>query len=361
MKNSKRLKSFISWALRFTITFGLFYLIFTQIVDPRLILQELQGISIAWIFVGFLVKGLAILCSITRWDLLLKGQGIRMPFGYLSGTFLIGRFFGTFLPSTIGLDAYRAYDVARKTNETTKSVAVIVVEKITGFFALSTLVLVTIPFGINFFPRQILIFTSIFFILPVALSFILLFDPRIVMSLLRLPFPFKGKIEPKLVNAANAITIYHDQRGLLFRAVLLAIGSHFSTTLMYYATARAIDAPVTLLEILYAGPLMIVATVGLPSIGGEGVREFTFVGLLNRVGVPESSAFVLANLGFWIGLSWSLIGGVIYMARPSSYKPEITFFKPKGSSQAGELSNESLDTETVAGGSNLQLVEDGEQ
>jgi hypothetical protein len=45
-------------------------------------------------------------------------------------------------------------------------------------------------------------------------------------------------------------------------------------------------------NILFAGPLMIFATVGIPAIGGEGVRELSLVGLLRLIGVPESSAAV---------------------------------------------------------------------
>jgi hypothetical protein len=242
-------------------------------------------------------------------------------------TFLIGRFFGTFLPSTIGLDAYRAYDIAVRAKEATKSVAVIVVEKIIGFFALSTLVLVTLPAGINFLPTEALVFIFLAFCVPVTVCFALLLEPGLVLRLLDLPFPLKGRIEGKLRQAATAVTIYRSQKRLLFMAVFFGLLVHLGTTLMYYCTARAIDAPVSLANILFAGPLMIVATVGLPSIGGEGVRELTLVGLLSRIGVPESSAFVLGNLGFWVGLALSLIGGIFYMLRPASYRPDIQLLK----------------------------------
>jgi hypothetical protein len=85
---------------------------------------------------------------------------------------------------------------------------------------------------------------------------------------------------------------------------------------------------VILADILFAGPLMIVATVGLPSIAGEGVRELTLIGLLARVGVPEASAFLLGHLGFWVGITLSLIGGVIYLVRPASYRPDIRSLHP---------------------------------
>ncbi len=316
-------KNILSWTMRGVITIALFAILFTRFVNFDQAAAELIGLSAIWLFAALFVKGGAIYASIWRWQLLLRGQGLIIPHRHLVGTFLIGRFFGTFLPSTIGLDAYRAYDVARRANATTQSVAVIVIEKIIGFFSLSTLVLVTLPAGFRFLPPQVLIFIFAVFCVPVTVSFILLLEPRLIMRFLDMPFPLKHRIEGKLRQAATAVTIYRSQKGLLMLAVVCGILVHLGTTLMYYCTARAIHASVSLYDILFVGPLMIVATVGLPSIGGEGVRELTLVGLLARVGVAESSAFVLGHLGFWVGLALSLSGGVVYLLRPASYQPII--------------------------------------
>jgi uncharacterized protein (TIRG00374 family) len=317
------LKKILSWLLRLTITIGLFALLFARFLDPKEVVARLQDLSVVWILAALAVQAAAILASALRWDILLRGQGLYVPRGHLLSTFLIGRFFGTFLPGTIGLDAYRTYDIARRTKAIAKSLAVIVVEKIIGFFALSTLVLLTLPAGMSFLPIQALIFIFLAFCVPVSVSFVLLLEPRLVMRLLDLPFPFKNRIETRLRQAADALAAYRSHKQLLLLAVLCGMVVHLSTTLMYYCTARSIGAPVSLYDVLFAGPLMIVATVGLPSIGGVGVREFTWVGLLARVGVPESSAFALGNLGFWVGLAWSLVGGVLYLTRPDSYRPVI--------------------------------------
>ena len=121
-----------------------------------------------------------ILASIMRWDQLLQGQGYRAPFRYLTGSFLVGRFFGMFLPSTLGLDGYRAYDMARQCGDAVRSVAVIVVEKITGFFTLSLLVLVTLPAGLRFLPPQVLVVVFFIFCVPVIISFFLLLKPSAI-------------------------------------------------------------------------------------------------------------------------------------------------------------------------------------
>jgi hypothetical protein len=69
----------------------------------RLVLETLRGIdaTVFWTFcaVAAGVKFVGILASMYRWTILLRGQSIDLPFRHIFGTFLIGRFIGTFLPS----------------------------------------------------------------------------------------------------------------------------------------------------------------------------------------------------------------------------------------------------------------------
>ena len=55
--------------------------------------------GVFWTFVGLAVavKGIGILSSMYRWQLILRGQGIEFTFRHIFGTFLIGRAIGFFL------------------------------------------------------------------------------------------------------------------------------------------------------------------------------------------------------------------------------------------------------------------------
>ncbi len=64
------------------------------------------------------VRLLGIGASITRWTLMLRGQGIRLPARHIVGAVFIGRFLGTFLPSTLGLDGYKLWDASRFSGRT---------------------------------------------------------------------------------------------------------------------------------------------------------------------------------------------------------------------------------------------------
>ena len=313
----------LGWLLRIGLTVLLFALLFTRVVNLNELWNEVRQANVAWLAVAWLAQAAAVACSILRWDVLLKGQGIVVPFGHLTSTFLVGRFFGTFLPSTIGLDAYRAYDIAARTGETARSVAVIVVEKIIGFFALCGMIVVTLPFGASFISTPVIVALLGLFALPVTLSFVLLLRPAALYRVLRLPFPAKPRLEPRLRKAIDAVSLYHNQPRRLWTAALLGVGVHLGAVMMYFCIAMSLNASVTLGQMLIAGPLIIASTVGLPTIGGEGARELSAIALLTSL-VGGAKAFLIAHLGFWIGLSISLIGGVLYLLRPANYRPEIT-------------------------------------
>jgi len=321
-------KSRLSWLLRVAVTVALFAVMFLFVVRPADLANDLRNVAISWLLAAVAVKALGIFASILRWDQLLRGQGYAAPLGYLTGSFLVGRFFGMFLPSTLGLDGYRAYDLARRADDAAGSVAVIVVEKITGFFTLSLLVLVTLPAGVRFVPTPALVAAFAVFCVPAILSFLLLLRPgiieRVADRLLGRSFPGKARVEGLLRRSVTAVTAYHGQRAILLRAVLLGLVVHGATILLYHFCAQAIRAEAGLNDMLFVGPWIILATVGLPTLGGEGAREFTSVGLLARIGVSESQAFLVGNLGFWAGEFIPVVlGGLILAFRPARYVPRI--------------------------------------
>jgi uncharacterized membrane protein YbhN (UPF0104 family) len=99
---------------------------------------------------------------------------------------------------------------------------------------------------------------------------------------------------------------------------------HSSTVLMYYLCALAVGVNASLADMLFVGPWIILATVGLPTIAGEGAREFTALGLLSRIGVSASAAWLVGHLGFWAAeFVPAVIGGIILALRPAQYRPDI--------------------------------------
>lgn|GEM_PF-1796749 len=290
--------------------------------------QEVRGLSLSklipWMVLALVIKATGMACTVFRWHLLLTGQGIRLSARHLVTAFLEGRFIGTFTPSTIGLDGYRAWDVAMVTGQTVESITVILVEKVTGFFALSVLVLLTLPFGIRIFGAGVLWALALFLMIPVLVSSAILWWPGGVTKLAQRFAPGDGKISRTVRKTGDAVAKYRGHRGILIAAAACGLGVHSAIIGVYLCTSRAIGSTVAVTDLLFAAPIMVAATVGFPlSVGGEGIREGTFVYLLGRVGVASQTAFLFSHLGFWVDMILSSAGGVLLLVRPSRRRREL--------------------------------------
>ena len=288
-------------------------------VDFARLWVVVRDMSPAWLLLALFFKAGGVFSSIVRWRVLLKGQDLAVPLKVLTSSFLEGRFFGTFTPSTIGLDAYRTYDLAKYSGRTAASVSVTLVDKVIGLFSLSFLVAVTSFAGARFVGGQGVFTRLLVFCVPLSLSLILLIFPGLLGRLVDIRRWKAGGWAEKVGRFVETVTVYRRHRVLIVQAVGLAVLVHLGTTLMYYGTALSVQAPVRLLDILFVGPLMITATVIPLSVAGIGVREGTFVFFLTRVGIEPEAAILLAFLGFLVGEFISLFGGFIFLLRSHTY------------------------------------------
>lgn len=326
------MKKIIGFALKLGVTVGLFVLLFWPQtfglapdrfggIKPGDLWREIQGSQASHIFfwLGFalIVKLGGMLCGVLRWRILLRGQGIPMPFWYTVSSWFVGRTIGIFLPGTIGLDGYRLYDSSRYTGEVIKCTTVIVIEKLIGFIALTGLVFLTFPLGFRLLSIRLPVLAVILFILASAVMvfLLLLLNPRVIQVLVAV-IPTPGFVRNKLNKLGAAATAYSGSRRDLLLAVFFGFMVHVGTCFMFFGTMMAIRAQNTsLYDILFASPLMIYGTVLGPSVGGEGIREIVFVSLLS-VKSGAAAAATFAHLGWWIGeLVPFLIGLPIYVFR----------------------------------------------
>jgi glycosyltransferase 2 family protein len=283
---------------------------------------EIRGLSLAvflpWFIAAMAVKLLGIFANVWRWQVLLRGQGIELPFGYLTRIYFIGRYFGIVTPSTMGLDAWRLYETIRITRRPVECTTVLAVERLLGLVGLFAVILFFMPFAGRLTQGQS--FGELVGAMKVPLAATTLFA---VLILLR-PGWFRGllglvpvgRARRFAASAIDAATAYSDRRRHLLLALLLAIFGQITTTLMYFANAMSLATlNVRPSEVLFASAVMTFGTFVAPSASGEGVRELVFVWLLgSKAGAAK--AFLIGNLGFWIEkIPLSVPGGLILLFR----------------------------------------------
>ena len=296
----------------------------------RVILDTVRGID-ATTFALFValaagIKLVGILSSMLRWQLLLRGQKIDLPFRHIFGAFLIGRFIGTFLPGTAGLDGYKLYDAARFSGRSVEATAATVLEKLLGFAGIFLSFLVALPFGVSIFGERAGLVTA--FTVPLSLGLIagllaLLWFPGLVEWGLRIvPLPGKARLQGLVMRLSRAAAAYRDQKGLVLATLGLSFLVHFTTAAMYYFTALAIGAQgARFWPIAFGSSIQIFATVVSPfTIAGAGIREAAQYVLLGHM-IGPGAAIVSAALGFWAAEALTLFGGIFWWLRGAGYRP----------------------------------------
>ena len=278
------------------------------------------------------IKFLGILASMQRWRILIQGQGIELPFRHIFGSFLIGRFIGTFLPSTAGLDGYTLYDAARFSGQTVEVTAAKFLEKVIGLTGVFMTFMVALPFGMEMFysifedPKRAEAVAG----LGVAVSGMVLgglvtvlWFPGVVQWVIeRLPLPGKERLTGIVRRVSESAAAYKHKKGLVLQAFFLSFLVHFTTAAMYFFTALAISAPgAEFWTITLGSSIQILATVLSPfTIAGEGIRELAQLLLLGNL-IGPAAAVVSAALGFWAAEALTLAGAWFWWIRPRDYTP----------------------------------------
>ncbi len=284
--------------------------------------------TVFWTFaaIGAAVRFLGVLASMVRWQLVLRGQRIELPFWHILGAFLIGRAIGFFLPSTAGLDAYKLYDASRFSGRTVEVTAGTVLEKVLGVTGIFLTFLVALPFGISIFGDNASLVTAI--TVPLSLGIItallaVLWFPGIVQwGILNLPIPAKARLGGIVLRISQATAAYRDKKMLVLGMLVMSFFVHFFTAAMYFFMAIAVGAgaEAAFWPVVFGSSIQIFATVIGPTIGGIGIREAAQVLTLGSL-IGLGAAAVSATLGFWIGEVPTLFGFLFWFARGKDYRP----------------------------------------
>ena len=311
----------------------------SKMVAYRLVLQTLAGIDHVtfWSFCALAagIKFVGILASMVRWTILLRGQGIVLPFGHIFGSFLIGRFIGTFLPSTLGLDGYTLYDAARFSGRTVEATAAKFLEKVIGPIGIFLSFLVALPFGMNLLYDHTEIFptrgaadataaagAAVSLAIVGALLALLWFPGIVQWGIEHLPLPGKARLTGVVARVSRAAGAYKDHKLILLEALALSFVVHFTTAAMYYFTALAIGAVgAQFWPVVLGSTVQILATVLSPiTIAGEGIRELAQLLVLQHM-IGAGAAVISAALGFWAAEGLTLFGAIFWWIRPPTYTP----------------------------------------
>src|SRR5215203_4957795 len=130
-----RARSIAISTVKAAVSIGLLWILFSR-VDVSRLWSVAREASPLWLAAALLLYLAMVLASAFRWDVLLRAQHVRLPFRYLTQSFLVATFFNNFLPSNIGGDVVRITDTAKAAGSKTLATTVILIDRGIGLLGL---------------------------------------------------------------------------------------------------------------------------------------------------------------------------------------------------------------------------------
>ena len=263
-----------------------------------------------------------------RWKLLLASKGIREPLGWLTRAYFVGYAAGQVLPTSIGGDAVRIVEHARRRPDARGEAAgAVLMERVLG--SAGTVLLVALGLAVaagRYEDIELLVWIELASILALAVLSVLLFSRRTSRGLQERVFPLgrRLRLERPLASLHAAMHGYRSRPGVLALVLGVTLATQFARIIAIWLCGEAVGVDLSPLVYVVLGPLLFLVMMVPFTINGLGVREAFFVAFLARFGVDADAAFATGFLFYVVTVATSIPGGLIMLwrsVRPALARP----------------------------------------
>ncbi|MFA5014116.1 MAG: lysylphosphatidylglycerol synthase transmembrane domain-containing protein [Actinomycetota bacterium] len=311
-------KKIILLTARILISAALIFYLVAKIPDFGTVVEILKSSSMTLLLLSFSTHIFGTWITAFRWKALLDTQKVRLSTATLSVTVLIGLFFNNFLPTSIGGDVFRTYDVSKKADiPLGVSASVIMVERFSGVVSAAIYAVVALFLGFTAIGnRSIVIPIVIFFVITVILA-VLIINPSVLrLGKLFNRFKFLHKMREKLSNIYNTLVSFKKYKMVLFKVLIYSFLLQFAVILNWWLAARALGIDLSLTAFIFIVPVVAVIAMLPISVGGIGLRENSLVIIMVAMGVNNEKATLCSLLILLMLIIIGVIGGLTYVVRP---------------------------------------------
>jgi glycosyltransferase 2 family protein len=248
-----------------------------------------------------------------RWQRLLASSGVQERLGWLVRTTFVAYAAGQVLPTSLGGDASRIYETARRHPGWRGPVAgTVLLERALGGAA--TLVLAAAGFALAVGRYSVggYVWVELGFVVLTAIGAIVLFSTSLHPLIHRLrPFLQRLRVESLLREVYLALHGYRARLRLLSWAFGLTLAVQAARVLAIWCSGKAVGIDLSPRPYYVMGPLLFLVMLVPFTINGLAVRESFFVSFLGALGISADRAFSAGFLFFVVTIAVSLPGALI--------------------------------------------------
>ena len=276
-------------------------------------LDVLADTSLAWFALSFSIMFLTVPVLAVRWGWLLRAHGIEERIRWLTRAYFVAYTAGQVLPTSLGGDAVRVVETARRhAGRTAVVTGTVLLER--GLGGAATVLLGAIGFLLSIGRYDVsayLWLEGLFVFGTLVLGF--LFFARSARPLLRRVQPLleRFRIEQPLRAFYEGVHHYRGRPRLLGGVFAVTLAVQTVRILSIWAAAKAVGIDLDVRVYYVMGPLLFLVMLVPFTLNGLAVREAFFVSFLGSLGVGASQAFAAGFLYFLVTLLLAVPGGFI--------------------------------------------------
>lgn len=264
--------------------------------------------TLLWLSAALVVSFIGVLLSALRWQRVLAALDLAASTPTLVRHYLAGQFVGNFLPTTIGGDVLRVSRLAASNGETPRTVASVVLERLTGWLVLPLLTLFALMVNPGLRrvapgPAATAMWLAVATLVALGVLLVLAASPWFGNRLSSADGwrRFTGAIHLGLDRVRHRPV-------LAFEVLTVGFAYQLAVMLAAFLSAKALGLNVGWTAILAFFPVVAIVQVLPLTVGGLGTREAALVFFLHPLGVARADAFALGLLVYLVTLGVSLLG-----------------------------------------------------
>ena len=287
-------------------------------VDLRETVHVLANASAGWWLASLGIWVVTVWPLAWRWQRLLASSGIRERLGWLVRTTFVAYAAAQVLPTSLGGDASRIYETARRHPGSRGPVAgTVLLERALGGAATLLLAAVGFLLAIGHYDVGGYVWVELAFVVLSVVGAFVLFSTSLhpIMHRAR-PGLQRLRVEALLRDVYLAVHAYRTRLRLLGGVFALTVVVQGARVLAIWCAGKAVGVDLSPRPYYVMGPLLFLVMLVPFTINGLAVRESFFVSFLGTLGVSADQAFSAGFLFFLVTVAAALPGAVI-VARES--------------------------------------------
>jgi glycosyltransferase 2 family protein len=266
-----------------------------------------------YLLLALAIMVVTILPMAWRWQLLLRTKGVEDEIPWLTRAYFVSYAAGQVLPTSVGGDAVRIYETARRHPGHGNTVAAtVLLERAIGGAA--TLILAAVGFllAVGRYDVGAYLWIEAIFVIGTVVFGFLLFARR-ARPLLRLGRPVLAafRLDRLVGHVYQAMHSYRDHAGVLVIVLAVTLGIQAVRVLAIWLCGESVGIDLSPRPYYVMGPLLFLVMLVPFTLNGLAVRESFFVSFLGNLGVDADSAFAAGFLFFVVTVVMAAPGAFI--------------------------------------------------